>query len=521
MVAGKSDVNAPGFEFPEKLEVKPQSNSKNTKSPLNSQKRVSRFRKTASPIARKLAYLLAAAPVINLPVVRLIQKTMLPKSEPVHVAEVFLGGLLKPLTEIEADTNPDMVQYDFMNSEIRKALLEAAPITDSVDVLDTVSKYVANKIGKTVKEFVALLKAPGGDKDEGVKRFAEITVEILKQVGGDYAVFAEQIEQKTTTVPNPERLENFPSSRTISFQEPEILPGINLQPFKFEYATIELKKTGIYGRNTEAIIHRHPQQSQYFIEDLGNGIELEMVLIPGNTFTMGAPKDEKDSRDNERPQHQVKVPTFFMGRYQITQAQWKAVANLPQVAIKLKPEPSHFKGDNLPVEKVSWHDAVEFCARLSKHIGREYRLPSEAEWEYACRAGTTTPFHFGETITGDLANYNATVTFADEPKGNHLKSTTPVGQFPPNGFGLHDMHGNLYDWCLDDFHPNYEGAPTDGSAWIKSENNNRPTKVLRGGSWHLTPENCRSAYRVTIFPDLPNLNLFGLRVVCDVVRNVD
>ena len=529
MVAGKSDVNAPGFVFPRKLEVKLKSNSKNTKSQLTSQQRVSRFRRTASAMARKLAYLLAAAPVINLPVVRLIQETMLPQSEQVHVAEVFLGGLLKPLIEIEADTNPDMVQYDFMDDEIRNTLLETAPVSDSVDVLDTVSKYVANQIGKSVQEFVALLKAPGETEDEQVKRFAEIAVEILKQLGGDYAVFAEEI--KSTLPSNTEFTEvlevykGFPPLqisefriRTISFKESETHKSVNLQPFTFESATIELKKSGFFGRNTEVIIHRHQKQSQYFIEDLGNGIELEMILIPAGTFIMGAPEDERGSKDDERPQHQVKVPTFFMGRYQITQAQWRVVANFPQVERELKPEPSRFKGDNLPVERVSWYDAVEFCARLSNHTRREYRLPSEAEWEYACRARTSTPFHFGETITGELANYAAKETFADKPKGEYREQTTPVGQFPPNAFGLYDMHGNVWEWCFDNYHFNYKGAPVDGSAWVESNNNNNHYRVLRGGSWYNDPDYCRSANRYDFSPVFGN-DAFGLRVVYRYIYN--
>lgn len=165
MVAGKSDVDASGFVFSGELKVNSkldsQNKSPNPKNQINPQKRVEGFRKTASPMARKLASLLAAAPVITLPVVRLIQETMLPDSQQVHIAEVFLGGLLKPLTEIEVDTLPDTVQYDFMDDEIRGMLVDASPVKDSVDVLDAVSEYIAKSLGKSVREFVALLKAPG------------------------------------------------------------------------------------------------------------------------------------------------------------------------------------------------------------------------------------------------------------------------------------------------------------------------------------------------------------------------
>ncbi len=265
--------------------------------------------------------------------------------------------------------------------------------------------------------------------------------------------------------------------------------------------------------------------AEYFVEDLGNGIELEMVLIREGTFTMGAPEDEEGSQDSERPQHEVTVPTFFIGCYPVTQAQWRAVAALDRVNRGLKPDPSEFKGDDRPVERVSWYDAVEFCARLSKHTGLQYRLPSEAEWEYACRTGTTTPFHFGETITTDLANYRGTNSYGQGPKGEYRKETTPVDTFKiANAFGLCDMHGNIWEWCLDDWHDNYEGAPMDGSAWFDGKDDNLYQKkgraVLRGGSWGSNPMLCRSASRffnIRADRDLYNYDV-GFRVVCGVGR---
>ncbi|NJN13524.1 MAG: formylglycine-generating enzyme family protein [Richelia sp. RM1_1_1] len=273
----------------------------------------------------------------------------------------------------------------------------------------------------------------------------------------------------------------------------------------------------------QTIIERYRRTGLHFVESLGSGVELEMVLIKGGTFTMGAPEDEEGSSDDERPQHQVTVPTFFMGKYQVTQAQWKAAANLPQVERELQPEPSNFKGDNRPVEQVSWYDAVEFCARLSNHTGRKYSLPSEAEWEYACRAGTTTPFHFGETITSELANYNANYTYGASPEGEYREETTPVGSFGvANVFGLYDMHGNVWEWCLDDWHDNYEGAPENGSAWFVSEDDNLSQKqgraVLRGGSWSNDPQYCRSAFRYYSFARVDFNSFLGFRVVCVVGR---
>ena len=195
---------------------------------------------------------------------------------------------------------------------------------------------------------------------------------------------------------------------------------------------------------------------------------------------MGSPEDEEDSDDSERPQHQVTIQPFYMGKFQITQAQWRAVANMPKIERYLNPDPSRFKGENRPVEIVSWEDAVEFCERLSLFTGKEYRLPSEAQWEYAARAGTTTPFHYGQTITNQLANYPGNYTYAEELSGEDREQTTLVGSFPPNSFGLYDMHGNVYEWCADPWHNNYEGAPMDGRVWLKSGNDNH-YYVIRGG----------------------------------------
>jgi formylglycine-generating enzyme required for sulfatase activity len=157
--------------------------------------------------------------------------------------------------------------------------------------------------------------------------------------------------------------------------------------------------------------------------------------------------------------------------------------------------PSTFKDNpKNPVENVSWDDAQVFCQKLSDKIGKKYRLPSEAEWEYACRAGTTTAFYFGETISTDQANYNGNYIFGKGKKGVYRQKTTPVGTFPANQFGLYDLHGNVWEWCEDVWHKNYENAPKDGNSW--NENNSQTSfRTLRGGSWLNAPKNCRSADR--------------------------
>ncbi|MEN2383502.1 MAG: SUMF1/EgtB/PvdO family nonheme iron enzyme [Gloeotrichia echinulata DVL01] len=282
------------------------------------------------------------------------------------------------------------------------------------------------------------------------------------------------------------------------------------QPFDFDVVTVN--QSGI-------IINRESREAEYFTEKLLGGVTLEMVKIPRGTFIMGSPTEEAESKDRERPQHRVTVKPFHMGKYPVTQAQWQAVARLPQINRELEPDPSRFKGNNRPVETISWYDAEEFCKRLSKATGRNYRLPSEAEWEYACRAGTSTPFHFGQTITPELANYNGTYVYGAGYQGKYRKETTAVGSFKvANAFGLYDMHGNVWEWCADNWHGNYEGAPRDSAAWLGNDNQ---FAVLRGGSWDVNPRRCRSASRYNndwaerVF----HLNYGGFRVVCAFGRS--
>ena len=235
-----------------------------------------------------------------------------------------------------------------------------------------------------------------------------------------------------------------------------------------------------------------PSQAQSFIEQLGNDIKLEMIAIPGGKFMMGSPEGE--GGDNEQPQHEVTVPAFYMGKYPITQAQYQQV---------MGNNPSDFKGDQRPVENVSWNDAVEFCNRLSEKVRKRYFLPSEAEWEYACRAETSTAYYFGETLTNRQANF-----------GKTINQTTSVGQYLPNSFGLYDMHGNVWEWCQDKWHSNYQGAPNDGNAWVLNNNN---TFVMRGGSWLNDPDDCRSAIRGSRERDVC-YRFVGFRVMCVAPR---
>lgn len=237
---------------------------------------------------------------------------------------------------------------------------------------------------------------------------------------------------------------------------------------------------------------------------------IEMVYIPPGEFLMGSPPEEIERHKTENSLHRVKVAGFYLSRTPITQAQWRAVAGLPPSGKPIEANPSYFTGDRRPVERVSWQDCLEFCARLSARAGKNYRLPTEAEWEYACRAGTTTPFYFGDTLSTEIANYDGNYAYGAGEKGYYRKETTEVGIFPPNAFGLHDTHGNVFEWCLDPWHESYWDAPNHGKVWDERTPDgfyqNLPanlkvlladtgTRVIRGGSWSSIPRYCRSAYR--------------------------
>ena len=216
------------------------------------------------------------------------------------------------------------------------------------------------------------------------------------------------------------------------------------------------------------------------------GVPLEMIFVPAGKFMMGSTE-----MHNEMPPHKVSIPSFHIGKYQVTQAQWKAV-----MGDKLKP---YFKGDNLPMENISWNNTKKFCENLSKLTGKDYRLPSEAEWEYACRAGTTSDY------AGKL---DQMAWYMKDSKGK----TRPVGQKSPNAFGVYDMHGNVWEWCEDVWHNNYDRAPKDGSAWSQRRDVYDEWRVLRGGSWFYSGAFCRSAFRSDNYSSHRD-NMIGFRVV--------
>lgn len=289
---------------------------------------------------------------------------------------------------------------------------------------------------------------------------------------------------------------------------------------QFEFTTVKVDAAG-------AVTRLPGQKAKGFTEDLGGKVLLDMIELPAGSFMMGSSEAEIQAAfaesktfspnaklewfNGETPQHKVTLPAFFMGKFEVTQAQWRAVAQLPQVKIELKADPSNFKGDDLPVENIIWEEALEFCDRLTKLTGRTYRLPSEAEWEYAARGGTTSPFAFGETITPDIVNYDGRYPYGAAAKGVFREKTIAPGSLGvANPFGLYDMHGNLWEWCADYKHANYNGAPSDGSAWV-AEGDAR-TRSLRGGSFNYYGRNSRSGFRYFLSPDIRSL-MVGFRVV--------
>ena len=355
--------------------------------------------------------------------------------------------------------------------------------------------YILLEQSATMRDVESLKLQASLSENEGNFELAEqIWIRVLGVSRADLDAISalKRIAIKTSdSIEKPVSLKvNNPQS--IGLSRGDEYPQFLLKEF---FETVTVDKTG-------KIVNQENHQAAYFKEDLGNNITLDMVQIPGGSFMMGSPASEKGWSESESPQHQVNVPGFSMGKFVVTQEQYQQI---------MGKNPSYFtqKGAKRPVEQVSWNNAVYFCQKLSQKTGREYRLPSEAEWEYACRAGTTTPFHFGETITTELANYNGTDTYASEPKSKYFPQITDVGSFPPNAFGLYDMHGNVWEWCQDDWHDNYIDAPKDGSVWTIQSSN---TKMLRGGSWLNGPELCRSAYRVSY--DVGFVLNVGFRVVC-------
>jgi len=292
--------------------------------------------------------------------------------------------------------------------------------------------------------------------------------------------------------------------------QPKVIGQVS--EFEFEYVKTRLVSGGALGTKNTVELDRKRGKAQYMRENLGNGVTLDLVRISAGKFMMGSNENENEYDDREKPIHEVFVPEFWMGKYAVTQKQWQSV---------MGNNPSNFKGENLPVEKVSWHEARDFCAEVSKTTGKPMRLPTEAEWEYACRAGTNTPFAPGKTITPDLVNYDGNRPYGDAPKGEYRQKTLDVNDFYPNGWGLYQMHGNVWEWCLDEWHNSYISKPSDlkkngDRAWEDIYKNDNRDRLLRGGTWCRDANYSRSAYRGMGDVDSRG-NHLGFRVAATVV----
>ncbi len=478
LVNGAGDT--PALVLPKSL-ISPASPGRATAAPtISTEQRIAAL----SDPARKLLQYLSAVP-LQIPVMRLVQRVMAPDSRIEHLAEVMLSGLIKRKNE-EQDVSQlaeDEIDFDFIDIEVRQDLWRQMRYGELEAVLLAVSHFVSERIGRRF-DLRALIEDSDGPITLAPEahEFARIAAEALYQLGiRPKSVHVEPVEVRRT------------GWVTLSL---------------FQYTTVTLD-----ARGREIKDSRPTLSARQFVEDLGDSVHLEMVETPGGKFMMGSPENEAERYDYEGPQHEVTVPPFYIGKFTITQAQWRAIASDTSLKIErdLEPKPSRFEGDDRPVEQVSWEDVKEFCARLVKKTGRAYRLPTEAEWEYACRAGTTTPFAFGETITPEIVNYDGNYPYAMANKGKYREETVPVGSLgAANAFGLFDMHGNVWEWCEDVWHDNYIEAPEDGSAWLSGGDSSR--RVLRGGSWFGYGRDCRSADRAYYEP-VARLNDIGFRVV--------
>jgi eukaryotic-like serine/threonine-protein kinase len=335
---------------------------------------------------------------------------------------------------------------------------------------------------------------------------ASAALEVLRAITAKYTI----IKQSVIVVPISTQSPAVTQPNILQIPNKPVLKGeLSQEIFTFETAKLRkllvpnprrLGTSKAGNRQTKIVeeweVKKFMGKAERFTEDLGNDVKLEMVYIPDGSFKMGS-----DDYDSEKPQHVVHIPSFYMGRFQVTQEQYLTITGT---------NPAKWKDAKLPVEQIYRNEAQIFCQRLSNITGKKYRLPSESEWEYACCAETTTPFSFGKTISTTLANYNGDYTYKSGAKGHYRGKTTPVGSFPANGFGLHDMHGNVFEWCEDQWHENYQEAPTDGTAWVDNDD----FGLLRGGSCHDNPRTCRSTSRSRSPAVIQDL-IIGFRLACN------
>ena len=435
--------------------------------------------------------------------------------KPATKVDYLLDGILT-IAEQFADLDPDRTRADLKRSICEITQRRGGnPPSETAEMSEMIAAFGQVLVGADDKllERLQVLLRRLGDEASAIaldREFFALLKRINNQEAEDKRIEAERQAQ--------EEAERRAAQAAKDKQDQEERDRWYSQTYTYTVITLDQRGN---------IAKREEGSNKGFIET-ACGLDLEFVRIPAGDFMMGSPDNEAERSSDESPVHRVTLPEYFLSRTTVTQAQWRAVANLDQISIQLDPDPSNFKNPNHPVEQVSWKECIEFCLRLSQATGKAYRLPSEAEWEYACRAGTQTPFHFGATLSTEVANYDGDYTYGNGEEGEYRQTTIPVKSLKaPNTWGLHHMHGNVWEWCMDDWHGSYNGAPTDGSAWIENNNHSHSgnheqylkavlnlgnsSKLLRGGSWIYNPRNCRSANRYSITRD-DQYNNFGFRL---------
>ena len=435
-----------------------------------------------------------------------ITKPESPNQNPPTLAHQEQNGLAATLPQSDFSTSPidSTIDSGDLNPEPAQALGgELATRSASQDKAMTPADQAVKVAGSEAPEAAALLLDRPTPTLQQSQRQSQQPIPAQRAAAQTHAAnpaLLESLQRRDFIFPTQSMQPDRTAAQATAIVAPPPHP-IDLQAFDFDVVTITLQGS-----------ERCKQTAFCFHQSLEAGVDLEMVLVPGGQFWMGSPDSEVNRDSHESPRHQVTLAPFCLSKFPITQRQWRAIATLPKIQRSLSLCPANFEGDNRPVEQVTWYDAIEFCARLSQSTGQHYRLPSEAEWEYACRAGTSTPFHYGNTLLPDLANYDGNYLYGAGRSGCYRQETTPVGAFQnANAFGLFDMHGNVWEWCADPWHENYQSAPSDSGIWISDEGGNY--QVLRGGAWYCLPSLCRSAQRHWNQPDVGGSGI-GFRVTC-------
>ncbi|CAN1209823.1 Serine/threonine kinase [Tumidithrix helvetica PCC 7403] len=372
-------------------------------------------------------------------------------------------------------------------------------------VLDQLDNY-ENLLGlreEDIKEIKHRILTP--KQVEYERQLREIRTQEVTEWARQQQSMSSMLDQLRQQAKEEERLKQQSTSTQFEFDivQVKLDTKIVIVPQQVPDGFLGLGRKSVDTAQKQVIVslERKRGKAEYIRLDLGNGVTLDLVNIPAGKFMMGS-----NEHDSEKPIHEVTLSSFWMGKCVVTNSQWEAMMGTkPSEKYDVK-----FQGKNQPVVGVLWDDCKEFCKKLSEKTKKNVRLPSEAEWEYACRAGTTTPFHFGETITPELVNYYGNHPYAGAPKGEYREKTVDVESFSPNAWGLYQMHGNVWEWCEDVWHENYQGAPTDGKSWLNGGDRSR--RALRGGSWCNNAINCRSASRCRLILDVRIVN-FGFRVV--------